>query len=198
MGPPDQRINIALDRLGIEVDAVSRKRIVLFRCLFSSRFGFVIFFIGTARRTRFAGTWLLGDSVRNKIDRVVAGHVPLSQEIGGVAFALGKQRDQHIGSGHFVSAGVLNVNDGALYDALKTGGGLGFFARVHDKAFQFLVDIFGQRVSKLVDIDVASTHDRGGVFIIAKREKKMLQRGVFVLAFVRCGQRAAEALFEGG
>ena len=57
------------------------------------------------------------------IDRVVAGHVLLLQEISGVAFALGKDRDQHIGAGHLLAAGRLHMDHGALNDALETGRG---------------------------------------------------------------------------
>src|ERR1700686_2204845 len=82
---------------------------------------------------RLHSTWIvrlisdsrpLGDAVADVIDRVVAGHVLLLQEIGGVALALGEDRDQHIGAGHFLAARGLHVNDRALDDALEAGGGL--------------------------------------------------------------------------
>ncbi len=62
------------------------------------------------------------------IDRVVAGHLLLLQEIGGVAFAFGENRDQNIGAGHFFATGRLHMNDGALDHALESGGRLGVLA----------------------------------------------------------------------
>jgi hypothetical protein len=58
------------------------------------------------------------------IDRVVAGHVLLLQEIRGMAFAFGKNRHQHVGAGHLLAAGGLHMDDGALDYALEARGGL--------------------------------------------------------------------------
>jgi hypothetical protein len=66
----------------------------------------------------------LGDAVADVIDRVVAGHVLLLQEIGRVALALGEDRHQHVGAGDLLAAGGLHVDDGALDHPLEAGGGL--------------------------------------------------------------------------
>jgi hypothetical protein len=63
--------------------------------------------------------------VADVVDRVVAGHVLLLQEIGGVALALGEDRDQHVGAGHLLAAGRLHVDHRALDHALEAGGRLG-------------------------------------------------------------------------
>src|SRR6267143_1410480 len=51
--------------------------------------------ISAARRPRFRHAGPFGDPVADVIDRVAARHVLLLQEIGGVAFALRKDRHQH-------------------------------------------------------------------------------------------------------
>ena len=53
------------------------------------------------------------------IDGVVARHVLLLQEIDGVAFALGEERDKHIGAADILAAGRLHADDRALHDALE-------------------------------------------------------------------------------
>jgi hypothetical protein len=66
--------------------------------------------------------------VADVVDRVVARHVLLLQEIGGVALALGEDRDQHVGAGHLLAAGRLDVDHRALDHALEAGGRLGVVA----------------------------------------------------------------------
>ena len=58
------------------------------------------------------------------VHRVIAGHVLLLQEEGGMAFALGKDGDQHIGAGHLLASRGLHMNDGALDDPLESSGRL--------------------------------------------------------------------------
>src|SRR5207244_12182624 len=86
--------------------------------------------VDAAHRARFRHARPLGDAVADIVDRVVAGHVLLLQEIGGVAFALGKYGDQHVGAGHLLAARRLHVDHGALDDALEPGGGLGILVAV--------------------------------------------------------------------
>jgi hypothetical protein len=43
--------------------------------------------------------------VADVVDRVVTGHLLFLQEIGGMAFALGEDRDEHVGAGNFLAAG---------------------------------------------------------------------------------------------
>ena len=130
------------------------------------------------------------------IDGVVARHVLLLQEIGGMAFAFGKNRDQHIGAGHLLASRRLHVNDGALNDALKTRRRLGVFAAVGDQIVEFLVDIFAKVLLQKIEIDRAGAQDRGGIAIIDQAQQQMLERGVFVMALVGDGERAMERLFE--
>src|SRR5208282_392187 len=104
-----------------------------------------VFVLGTTRGSGgIRKAWPLGDSVADIIDRVVARHVLLLQEIGGVAFALGENRDKHIGAGDFLPPRGLNMNDRPLDDALKSRRRLGVLAIVADQIVEFLVDIFAK------------------------------------------------------
>ena len=84
----------------------------------------------------FGETRSLGDAVADVIDRVVAGHVLLLQEIGGVALTLGEDRHQHVGAGDLLAAGGLHMDNRALDHALKVGGRIGILRAVGDQVFQ--------------------------------------------------------------
>ena len=115
--------------------------------------------LGAARRLRRIGNaGPLGDAVADVVDRVVAGHVLLLQEIGGMALALGEDRDQHIGAGHFLAPGGLHMDHRALDDALEAGRRLGVLAAVADEIVEFLVDIVAQVLAQQVEIDRAGAH----------------------------------------
>ena len=118
----DQRIDLALAGLLVEVDAIGVERVALLLLLVAG-FG-VVLLVGAAHRAGFRHARPLGDAVADIIDRVVAGHVLLLQEIGGVALALGEDRHQDVGSGHFLATRGLHMDNRALDDALKAGGGL--------------------------------------------------------------------------
>ena len=123
----DQRIDLAVARLLVEVDAIGVERVaLLFRLVAGFRVGVLV---GAAHRARLRHAGALGNAVADVIDRVVARHVLLLQEIGGMALALGENRDEHVRAGHLFTAGGLHVDDGALNDALKAGGGLGIVRR---------------------------------------------------------------------
>src|SRR5256885_1345648 len=81
--------------------------------------------VDAAHRLRLREPGPLGDAVADVIDRIIAGHVLLLQEIGSMALALGEDRDQHVGAGHLFAAGGLHMDDGTLDHALEAGGRLG-------------------------------------------------------------------------
>ena len=89
-------------RLLVEVDAIGFERVALLLRLVA-RLG-VGLLLGAAHRPRLGQAGPLGDAMADVVDRVVAGHVLLLQEIGGVALALGENRHQHVGAGHFLAA----------------------------------------------------------------------------------------------
>src|SRR5215218_318350 len=104
---PDQRIDPALARLLVEVDAISLERVtLLFRLIAGLGIGILV---GAAHRARLRHARPLGDAMADVIDGIVARHVLLLQEIGGMAFALGEDRDQHVGAGHFLATGRLHM-----------------------------------------------------------------------------------------
>ena len=61
---------------------------------------------------------------------------------------------------------------------------------------QFGVDVVGQAAAQHVEIDIAGLHHRGGVLVVDQRQQQMLERRIFVAAFIGEGQRAMEGLFE--
>ncbi len=191
----DQRVDATLARLLIEVDAIGFERIGLLLVLFAPFDGRRIV-VDTAHgaRLRHAGT--LGDAVADVVDRVVAGHLLLLQEIGGVALALGKDGNQHVGAGDLLAAGRLHMDDGALDDPLEAGGGFGILARAGRQIGQLRVDIFDQAAPQHVEIDVAGTHHRGGVLIVDQRQQQMFQRGIFLMALAGESQRLMKGLLK--
>ena len=169
----DQRVDLALLGLVVEVDAIGFERVgLLLRVLAAfDRRGIVV---DAAHRTDFGHAGALGDAVADVVDRVVACHVLLLQEIGRVALALGEDRDEHVGAGHFLAAGRLDVDHRALDDALETSGRLRILFRPGGQIGEFGVDIFDQVPAQHVEVDVAGAHDRGSVLIIEKGEQEML------------------------
>src|SRR5215475_15415837 len=118
----DQRIDPALARLLVEVDAVIIQRIAL---LFGFFAGLLLgFFVDAASRARFGQPGPLGDAVTDVVDGIVACHLLLLQEIGSVALTFGKDRHQHVRAGHLLTARGLHVDHGALDYTLEACGRL--------------------------------------------------------------------------
>ncbi len=185
----DQRVDLALARLLVEVDAIGVQRIALLLGLLAAAFRLVLLF-GAADRTSLRHARPLRNAVADVVDRVVAGHVLFLQEIGGVAFALGEDGDQHVGPGHFLAARRLDVNDGPLDHALEPGGRLRILVPLVHQVLKLAFQVGGQAAAQLVDIDVAGPHDRRGVLVIDQREQQMLERGVLMMPLVGQCQRA--------
>ena len=128
----NQRIDLALGGFLVEVDAIGFERIGIALLLGAAIGTFalaaasagLLVLVDAAHGPGFRQPCPLGNAVGNVVHRVIAGHVLLLQEEGGMAFALGKDGDQHIGAGYFLAAGGLHMDDGALDDALEAGGGL--------------------------------------------------------------------------
>ena len=130
------------------------------------------------------------------IDRVVARHVLLLQEIRGVAFAFGEDRDQDVGAGHLFAARRLDVDHRALDDTLEAGGRLGIFGAVGDQIVELGFEVGDQAAAQLVQIDIARPHDRGRVLIFDQREQEVLERCVLMMTLVGERQCPMERLFE--
>ena len=199
----DQRIDLAGARLLVQVDAIGRQRVLLLLLLAAllGRLAIAVaaallLLLDAARAAALGSAGALGDAVRDVVDRVVAGHLLFLQEIGGVALALGEDRDEHVGAGHLLAAGRLDVDDGALDDALEAGGRLGVLVVAGDEVVELGVDIGEDGVLQFVEIDVAGAHDGGRFRVVDQRQQQMLERGIFVMAFVGERQRLMKRLFQ--
>ncbi len=191
----DHRVDLAVARLLVEVDAIGVERLALLLGLVAALVGLSLL-IHTAHRTGFGNARPLGDAVADVVDRVVTRHVLLLQEIGGVAFALGKDRDQHIGARHFFATGRLDVDHCALDHALETGRRLGIVGAIRHQVFEFGLEVIHQAGAQLVEIDAAGPHHRGGVGIIDQRKQQMLKRRILVMTLIRDRKCAVERLFK--
>ncbi|MNE47998.1 hypothetical protein D3C80_1424340 [compost metagenome] len=132
----------------------------------------------------------------DEVDRVIARHVLLLQEVGGVAFALGEDGDQDIGARHLFAARRLDMDDRALDHALEARRRLGVVAVGRGQGGQVVVDIEGQRGLQRAEIDVAGRHDRRCVGVVDQGQQQVFKRGVLVPALVRIVDRAVQGLFE--
>ena len=113
----DQRVDLADERLGVEVQRVGLERAARLLAVLP---GFL-----ALGRLRLCGLRALGDAVRDVVDDVEPGHALLVQEVDGVRVLLAEDRDQDVGAGHLLLAGGLDVQDGALDHALEAERGLG-------------------------------------------------------------------------
>ena len=190
----DQRIDLALAGLLVEVDAVGLERLAA--GLDGSLLLVGLARIGSLGLFGLGRAGLLGDAVGDVVDRVVPRHVLLLQEVGGVAFALREHGDQHIGPGDLVAAGRLHMDHGALDHALEAGRRLGVFAILDDQAAQLGVEIAGQRLLDGRQVHVAGAHHPRRVLVVRQGQEQMLQGRILVLTLVGVGHGAVEGLFE--
>jgi hypothetical protein len=95
----DQRIDLALAGLLVEVDAIVRAH----RRSSSPHFPRPLRRRHHALRERSDMPGALGDPVADVLDGIEARHLLLLQEERGVAFALGKDRNEHVGAGHLLA-----------------------------------------------------------------------------------------------
>ena len=175
----DERIDAALARLVVEIDAIGFERV---GALLDDLLGILFLLVGAAHRLGLAHARALGDAVTHVIHGIEPRHVLFLEEIDGMAFALREERDEHIGACHLVPAGILHMQHGALHDTLETGRGLGVLAVLDRECREILVDIFGERGAQGVEIDIARAHHLRGVRVVDEREQQVLERGVFVMA----------------
>ena len=190
----DHRVDLAVARLLVEVDAVGVERLaLLLGILVALGLGLLV---DAAHRPRFRDPGPLGDAVADVVDRVVAGHVLLLQEIGGMALALREDRDQHVGAGNFLAAGRLHMDHGALDHALEARGRLGVVGAVGDQILEFGLEIIDEAGAQLVEIDAAGTHDGGRVGIIDQRQQQVFQRRILMMTLVGNRQRTMQGLFK--
>ena len=113
-----------------------------------------------------------------------------------MAFALGEDRDQHVGAGHLFAAGRLHMDHGALDHALEARGRLGVVAAVGDQIFEFGFEIIDEAGAQLVEIDAAGAHHGGRIGVVDQRQQQMLERRILMMTLVRNRQRTMQGLFK--
>jgi len=187
----DQRVDPALARLFIEIDAIGLECLA---AAFDRRLA--LFLVRSAHRARLGVAGALGDTVADVIERVVARHLQFLEEIRGMAFALGKDRDQHVGAGHLVAAGRLDVNYRALNHALEPGRRLGVLARRDEDALEIVINVARDVLAQHLDVDVARANHRGSVLVVDQCQQKMLQRRQLVIAIGRIRERTVKCFFQ--
>ncbi len=166
----NQRIDFALARLFVKIDAIGVERLaLLFRAI--GLFAALPALIGTFRIGFALGgcaghSGTLCDAMGDIIDRIIAGHILFLQEIGGVAFALGKESDQNIGTRYLFPSRRLDMDDGALDDPLEARRRLGIYRNGCHKAHQFGVDILNEAMAENIEIDPASAHDGNRIAVV--------------------------------
>jgi hypothetical protein len=154
-------------------------------------------FLGAGDGAGFTKAGVFGDTVRDEIHRIIAGHILFLKEIGRVRFAFGKDRHQHIGPRHLIAARGLHMDRRALDDALKGGGRHGFGpVDIGDKGREIIVDELFQRLFQRVKIDTARPHDARGIGFIKQRQQQMFKRCKFVAPGVGKSQRAVDRLLQ--
>ena len=190
----DHRVDLAVAGLLVEVDAISLERLALFLgILVALGLGFLV---DAAHRTRLGDAGPFRDAVADVIDRVVTGHVLLLQEVRRMALAFGEDRDQDVGTGHFLTPRGLNVNHRALDDTLEARRRLGVVGAIGDQVFEFGLEIVDETGAQLVEVDAAGAHDGCRIRVIDQRQEQMFERRVLVMALVRNRQCAMQGLFK--
>ncbi len=195
---PDQRIHVALAGLRVQIDAIfGQSRFLVVGGLCGLGFRFFLRLLRAGDRAALAIGGVLGHAMRDEIDRVVAGHVLLLQEIGGIAFAFGKDGDQHVGPRHLGPAGALHMDGGALDHPLEGGGRHGFRALdIGDEVRQIFVDEFHQRGAQFLGVDGTGLHDTGGVGLVHQCQQQVFEGREFVAARVGQRQRRMDCLLQ--
>ena len=140
----------------------------------SFEFARFVVFVGPARQAGGIGvTRTLGDPVTDVIDRVVAGHILFLQEICRVRLALGEDRDQHVGAGHFLAARRLDVERSPLHHALEAVRRLGLLLAVDDQVLELGIEIVDDGLAQPVEIDPAGAQHRRRIDVVDQRQQQM-------------------------
>ncbi len=196
----DQGVDAVVARLAVQVDAIGVERAFLLALVAVASLapfaalGFVLDSPRRARRVREAGAF--GDAVADVVDRVIAGHFLLLQEVDGVALALREKRDENIGAVHILAAGGLHADDGALHDAVEARGGLRLLRIAIDQIVELPRDIFAQIPAEELEVDRAGAQHRGGVGILDQAQQQMLERRIFMTPLSGQRQSPIQGLLE--
>ena len=186
----DQRIDAAFGRQPVEVAAVlvegtaGRLRValgVLGR-------GFRVLFHRLAAR--------LGQSVRDVVDDVEAGHVLLAEQIRGVRLLLAEDRDQHVRYRHFLLAARLDVEHGALQDALEAERRLHLALVVGRQFRRRLLDELLELTAQAHEVGAACAQHFSDLRRVQDREQQMLHGHVLVARLAGALEGFVQTVFE--
>ena len=113
-----------------------------------------------------------------------------------MAFALGENRDQHIGAGDFLAAGRLHMDHGALDHPLEARGRLGILVQFRGQIVEFVLDVADQALAQGVDVDRTGAHDGGRFGVVQQAQQEMFERRIFVPTLGSDRKSAMKGLFE--
>ncbi len=188
-GAADQRVDLAGERERVQVLGV-----VVERAVGSLGLAFLLGVLVGAfalRRLR-----CLGDAVRDVVDHVEPRDTLLLQEVHRVRVLLAEDRHQHVGAGDFLLSRGLDVQDGALDDALEAERRLGVDLAVGGDARRLLGDVLRQVLAQLVHVGAAGAQHFGGGGVVQQREEQVLDRDELVALLPRLDERHVQADFE--
>ena len=60
----------------------------------------------------------------------------------------------------------------------------------------FLIEILPHDIAEVAEIDAAGGHHLGGIGIVDQRQQQMFERGIFMAAFGRLGERRMQGFFK--
>ncbi len=185
---PDERIDLAVDRELVQVLREALERAARARGLLAL-LGGLAFLAG-------AGLRVLGDAVRDEIHHVEARDPLLVQEIDRVRVLLAVDRHEHVGAGDFLLPRGLDVQDGALDDALEPERGLRVDLAGAGDGGRVLHHEVGERLLQLVDLGRAGLQDLGGGRVVAQGEKQMLHGDELVALLAGLDEGHVKADFQ--
>ena len=192
----DQRIDAALLCLFVQIDGELVKRAFFLVLLGLAFLWFFTLLLAALHLARFGQLAVLANAVADIGYRVEAAHILLLQEVDGVAFPFGKERDEHIRAGHNILAGALDVQNRPLHHPLETAGGGGVNLAFDAQALELAVEIGDDDVGQFTEIDTAGLHHLGGIGIVDQRKQKMLQSRIFMGAVACMLERVVERCFQ--
>ena len=88
------------------------------------------------------------------------------------------------------------MDHGTLDHPLEPGRRLGILVAVRHQVVQLGLDIFDEVPADRIQIDIAGPHDGSRVLIVQKGQKQVLQRRVFLLAFIGECQSLVKGFFK--
>jgi hypothetical protein len=153
----DQRVDLALQRQSVEVDRVLLQR---------AGFGFFTVGFNFALGSGLGLLWHLADAMRDVIHYIQAGDALFLQEIHRVRILFAIDRDQHVGAIDFLLARGLDMQDGALDDALESERRLRVDVVLAGNGRRMLVDEIGEVLAQRIGLGTAGAQRLGGGRIV--------------------------------